>query len=221
MWIKDSLTHWRTAFGFKELLEESSVHRALHLLIYVYQFDDHMFWAACLLVYFGFLRSAEFTVPSLSAFDPNRHLSVRDIAVDVPLNPSCLQICIKASKTDPFRKRCTILIGPGSPLCAVQAIVSFLKRRGNRPDPLFLFENSLPLSCSLLRDRLRAILLSAALPGDSSSHSGQIGAATSAARAGILDHLIQVLGHWKSDAYKQNIRTPPNLITRAAKSMVD
>ena len=163
MWIKDSLTHWRTAFGFKELLEESSVHRALHLLIHVNQFDDHMFWAACLLVYFGFLRSAEFTVPSLSAFDPNRHLSVRDIAVDVPLNPSCLQICIKASKTDPFRKRCIILIGPGSPLCAVQAIVSFLKRRGNRPDPLFLFENSLPLSCSLLRDRLRAILLSAAL----------------------------------------------------------
>ena len=163
MWIKDSLTHWRTAFGFKELLEESSVHRALHLLIHVNQFDDHMFWAACLLVYFGFLRSAEFTVPSLSAFDPNRHLSVRDIAVDVPLNPSCLQICIKASKTDPFRKRCIILIGPGSPLCAVQAIVSFLKRRGNRHDPLFLFENSLPLSCSLLRDRLRAILLSAAL----------------------------------------------------------
>ena len=163
MWIKDSLTHWRTAFGFKELLEESSVHRALHLLIHVNQFDDHMFWAACLLVYFGFLRSAEFTVPSLSAFDPNRHLSVRDIAVDVPLNPSCLQICIKASKTDAFRKRCIILIGPGSPLCAVQAIVSFLKRRGNRPDPLFLFENSLPLSCSLLRDRLRAILLSAAL----------------------------------------------------------
>ena len=221
MWIKDSLTHWRTAFGFKESLEESSVHRALHLLIHVNQFDDHMFWAACLLVYFGFLRSAEFTVPSLSAFDPNRHLSVRDIAVDVPLNPSCLQICIKASKTDPFRKRCIILIGPGSPLCAVQAIVSFLKRRGNRPDPLFLFENSLPLSCSLLRDRLRAILLSAALPGDSSSHSGQIGAATSAARAGILDHLIQVLGHWKSDAYNQNIRTPPNLTTRAAKSMVD
>ena len=38
--------------------------------------DDHMFWAACLLAYFGFLRSAEFTFPSLSAFNPSRHLSV-------------------------------------------------------------------------------------------------------------------------------------------------
>ena len=38
MWIKDSPTHWRTAFGFKELSEESSVHRALFLLIHVFQF---------------------------------------------------------------------------------------------------------------------------------------------------------------------------------------
>ena len=43
-----------------------------------------MFWAAWLLVYFGFFRSADFTVPSLSAFDPSRHLTVSDVAVDVP-----------------------------------------------------------------------------------------------------------------------------------------
>ena len=55
------------------------------------------------------------------------------------------------------------------------------------------------------------------LPDDFSSHSFRNGAATSAARAGIPDHLIQVFGHWKSNAYKQYIRTPPDLITRAAK----
>ena len=59
------------------------------------------------------------------------------------------------------------------------------------------------------------------LPDDFSSHSFRNGAATSTARAGIPDHLIQVFGHWKSNAYKQHIRTPPDLITRAAKSMVD
>ena len=111
-----------------------------------------------------FLRSAEFTVPSLSAFNPSHHLSVRDIAVDVPLNPSCLQICIKASKTDSFRKGRNILIWPGSPpLCAVQPVVSFLERRGNRPGPLFLFKNGLSSSSSLLTDGLRAILLNAGL----------------------------------------------------------
>ena len=147
---------------------------------------------------------------------------MHDVAVDVPLNPFCLQICIKASKTNPFRKGCNILIVPGSPpLCAVQAVVSFLERRDNRPGPLFLFENGLPLSHSLLTDRLRAILLSAGSPGSFSSHSFPIGAATSAARPGILDHLIQVSGRWQSNACKQYSRTPPDLITRAAKSMVD
>ena len=83
------------------------------------------------------------------------------------------------------------MIGLGSPpLCAVHAVVSFLERRGNRPGPLFLFKNGLPLSRSLLTERSRAILLSAGLPGDFLSHSFRIGAATSAARAGIPDHLI-------------------------------
>ena len=65
-------------------------------------FDDVMFLAACLLAYFGFLPSAEFHVPSLSAFNPSVHLSVSDVSVDVCLDPSCLQVSIKASKTDPF-----------------------------------------------------------------------------------------------------------------------
>ena len=98
------------------------------------------------------------------------------------------------------------MIEPSSPpLCAVKAAASFLECRGNRPGPLFLFENGLPLSRSLLTDRLRAIFLSAGLPGDFSSLTFRIGAATSTARAGILDHLIQVLGSWKSNAYKQCI----------------
>ena len=113
------------------------------------------------------------------------------------------------------------LIGLGSPpLCAVHAVVSYLAWRGQGPGPLFLLENGLPLTRSLVTDRSRAILLSAGLPGDFSSHSFRIGAATSAARAGVPDHLIQVLGQWNSDAYKQYIRIPPDLIIRAAKSLV-
>ena len=36
-------THWRTAFGFQELFEESSVHRAISLLTHVYQFQVTFF----------------------------------------------------------------------------------------------------------------------------------------------------------------------------------
>ena len=84
------------------------------------QLPDHcMFWAASTLGYFGFLRSAEFTVPSLASFSPSIHLGVQDIAVDSSTAPSCIRVTIKASTTDPFRKGCSIHIGLGKyPLCA-------------------------------------------------------------------------------------------------------
>ena len=62
----------------------SLVHQALDLS----SFDHCMFWAACTLGYFGFLRSAEFTVPNLASFSPELHLSVADISVDSRLSPS-------------------------------------------------------------------------------------------------------------------------------------
>ena len=85
----------------------SNILRIIYSALDPNSFDDVMFWAACLLAYFGFLQSAEFTVPSLSAYNASVHLSVSDVSVDVPHNPSCLQVFIKASKTDPFRKGVT------------------------------------------------------------------------------------------------------------------
>ena len=99
-------------------------------------------------------------------------------------------------------------------------MVSYLACRGHRPGSLFLLENGLLLTRSLVTDRLRAILLTAGLPGDFSSHSFRIGAATSVVKASVPDNLIQVQGQWKSDASKQYIRTPPDLRTRAAKSLL-
>ena len=47
------------------------------------QLPDHCkFWAACTLAYFGFLRAAEFTVPTLAGFSPLAHLTVQDVSVD-------------------------------------------------------------------------------------------------------------------------------------------
>lgn len=58
--------------------------------------DHTMFWAACNLAYFGFLRSSEFTVPNLGSFSPDIHLSVTDIAIDSYDVPTCLRIRLKA-----------------------------------------------------------------------------------------------------------------------------
>lgn len=184
-------------------------------------FDDCMFWAACTLAYFGFLRSAEFTVPSLEKFDPTLHMSVEDVTVDSSSAPSCLRVRIKASKTDPFRQGCDIYIGRGSSsVCAVRALLHYLFLRGNSSGPLFLFSNGQPLTRQRLTDRLRVILQTAGIPGNYSSHSFRIGAATMAAKVGIPDHLIQVLGRWRSDAYKQYIRTPYEVILSASSKLV-
>ena len=56
---------------------------------------------------------------------------------------------------------------------------------------------------------LRSILKGAGVPGNYSSHSYRIGAATSAALAGVPDRVIKVLGRWFSDCYVRYIRTPP------------
>ena len=173
------------------------------------QLPDHcMFWAACTLGYFGFLRSAEFTVPSLASFSPSVHLGVQDLALDSSTAPSCICVTIKASKTDPFRKGCSIHIGLGKyPLCAVHASLAYLAIRGDGPGPLFLCQNGQPLSRTLLTNWLRQIMASAGISGNFSSHSFRIGAATVAGRNGIPDHLIQELGHWKSNAFQSYIRT--------------
>lgn len=53
--------------------------------------DHGMFWAACNLTYFGFLRLVELTVPNLASFSNALHLNVEDIAVNSDNNPSCLK----------------------------------------------------------------------------------------------------------------------------------
>jgi hypothetical protein len=79
----------------------SEIYRCLDFAVY----DDVLFWAACCLVYFGFLRSSEFTVPHGTSYSPSLHLSHQDVAFDRRVDSSCLQVFIKVSKTDPFSAR--------------------------------------------------------------------------------------------------------------------
>ena len=53
----------------------SVIHRSLALDL----FDHRMFWAACCLAFFGFLRVAEFTCPT--TFDPSTHLTPADVSL--------------------------------------------------------------------------------------------------------------------------------------------
>ena len=178
-------------------------------------FDHIMFWAACTLAYFGFLRSSEFTTPNSSAFSSAVHVTLQDVAFDSHKDPSCVRVFIKASKTDPFRKGCYIHIGQGrEPLCAIAALSKYLQCRGDVHGPLFVRRGGAPLSRALLTDWLRGIVTSAGLDGNYSSHSFRIGAATMAGKNGVPDHIIQSLGRWTSNAYQMYIRTAPEVLAK-------
>ena len=61
--------------------------------------------------------------------------------------------------------------------------MSYLASRGDTPGPLFLFTNGQPLTRTNLTDWLRQIMAANQIPGNFSSHSFRIGAATVAALA--------------------------------------
>ena len=94
--------------------------------------DASMLWAAACMCFFGFLRAGEVVVPSASNYDPAVHLSHGDVRAENTASPQYLEIRIKASKTDPFRKGVSIYVGRGScDLCPVAAVLNYMVQRGS------------------------------------------------------------------------------------------
>ena len=172
-------------------------------------FDRTMLWAAFCLGFFGFMRSGEFTCPSLEAFTPDM-LSPGDIAVDSHTSPSHLTVQLKRSKNDPFGVGTTLHMGAtGYVVCPVMAVLGYLAIRPPTQGPLFIFADGAPLSRPRLVQSLKEALAAAGMDVTGfSGHSFRIGAATTAARMGVSDSLIKTLGRWKSSAFTTYIRTP-------------
>ena len=82
---------------------------------------DFTFWAVCLVGFFSFFRKSNLLVPSLAAFDPQKHLCQSDVTLEA----SGAVISVRWSKTIQFRQR-NIHIPlphiPGSPFCPSNAL---------------------------------------------------------------------------------------------------
>ena len=131
------------------------------------------------------------------------------MAVDDRDSPSMVQIHLKTSKVDQFGQGVDVVLGcTGRELCPVQALTHYLRIRGSSAGPFFVARDGRTLTKAVFVDRFRAILREIGVQASLfAGHSFRIGAATSAAVAGIEDSMIQTLGRWHSAAFLTYIRS--------------
>ena len=172
---------------------------------------DHnniMLWAACTTCFFGFLRSGEIAAPTARMIDPTSHLTVHNITVDNASHPQVVRVHIKASKTDPFRKGVHVFLGrTADPLCPVAALLAYMAIRGRAPGPLFIMAHGAFLTRDIFVHEFRkALSIAGFKQAKYAGHSFRIGAASTAAAAGIEDSTIKTLGRWESAAYQLYVK---------------
>ena len=153
-----------------------------------------MFWAACCPGFIGFLPAGEFTTNS--SFDHIIHLMLSYVQAD-----SLFQS------------------GPGNSLIyPLVVLANFLALRGPSLGPLFCYADGRPLPQQQLS--FTSILHSAGYHGSYSGNSFWIGAATTAASPGVLDHLIKALGQWSIYTYQLYTCTPVGSLVQVSTQLV-
>lgn len=178
-------------------------------------------WAVACVAFFGFFRLGELLLCSRDTFNPQLHLSWGDVAVDVTTQPTMIRCRLKQSKTDQLGEGVDVILGrTGRDLCPVAALLGYIAQRGDVAGPFFLTANREPLLKQDFINKFRAVLRALGLPAeDYAGHSFRIGAATSAALAGIEDSMIQTLGRWQSAAFRRYIRTPHQQLAALSQTM--
>ena len=102
----------------------------------------------------------------------------------------------------------------------MSTVVAYMAICPQTRGPLFIHSNGTPLTRARLETKVGATLA-----GDGmdlslyTGHSFGIGAASSAARAGIPDSFNQTLGHWQSSAFQRYIRTPTSTLLAFPQSL--
>ena len=138
------------------------------------------------------------------------HLSFGDARVNNRSSPEWMEVCIKAFKTDPFRKGVTIYIKvTGGDLCPVAALLGYMVVQGNHDGPMFLFSNGDYLTRDHFVAQLHCALTAA----------GMVCTLYAGHSFRIQDSLIKTLGRWESSAYTVYIRTPSSTLVAVLRSL--
>jgi hypothetical protein len=174
---------------------------------------DVVFWAACLVGFFGLLRKSNLFPPSAGGHDPSKHLSREHF------QPKSwgFELSISWSKNNQYRERTLaipLLALPGHKLCPVTAVRAAFNRTcvSTAGGPAFLIPHGgglVPLLYSRFVGKLKSCIAAIGLdPKGYASHSLRRGGATWGARIGLPAEQIQMMGDWHSDAYLLYLSLP-------------
>jgi hypothetical protein len=168
--------------------------------------------AMYLLAYFAFLRVGEFTTDPGSI---STHVLMKQ---DVELQSTSLGTSILVTMhhyKHSMGRHANLRIMPQPDIiCPVSALRTYYDVRGNVPGPLFILSDGLPVTRSYFATNFNIALQWANLDSRYyKGHSLRIGAATTAAAMGMTDVQIQVMGRWRSNAFKRYIRIPTISLT--------
>ena len=169
------------------------------------------------------------SLPSYTKRFPSRSApySLADVQFRTsPDGTEFIALRLKTSKTDQFRRSHTLFSGHSKsdicPVCCLQTLIRHYNPSSHdyNTTPLFALQDGSPLTrpclLSFSSSRLRMLGIDPTLFG---GHSFRIGGATSAANAGIPDHLIKTIGRWSSDCYQRYIRTPLNSVISVSETL--
>lgn len=167
---------------------------------------DVVFWAACLVGFFGLLRKSNLFPPSATGHNKDKHISRQSFI----FRPWGIELLISWSKNNQYRERTQaipLVMLPAHNLCPVTAVKAAFNCVVQSPldGPAFVVpgkQGPKPLLYGQFVTKLKKCIKIIGLePQAYSSHSLRRGGATWAARIGLPPDMIQMMGDWHSDAY--------------------
>lgn len=174
--------------------------------------------ASFCLAFAGFLRAGEFTY---TAKDKDQHTFEmwHLTRQSVVFRDDNLLLSMPSSKTDPLRRGVTLPIAAShDEACAMASLKHLFAHFPSTPNsPLFETSDKGPFTKEYLITQIKLILTNLGYQGNYSGHSFRRGAASTAKLMGLSEDEIQILGRWKSDAYRLYIDVEPNYILNASR----
>ena len=170
-------------------------------------YEANLFSTAFSIAFHGFFRVGEIVLSK--RWQAHQIVGIEHVKFHSRDNTEFIKIVIPYSKTDQYGQGVTIKIDETkNKVCPVQLLKTFLAQRPSTKGPLFCHFSGKPVTryqfCAVLNKVLNFMGIDASLIR---SHSFRIGAASSQFEKGVSEQEIKNLGRWRSNAYKNYIRT--------------